>query len=139
MVDRVSARRRYPHPEKVPNPTVLVVDENLDDVREFCSRLCKAGYTVCCVPSFVEGVACLDRRPIEFVIVSQGSPSFEGRRVLERAIEKDRQLPVLVLTRSVDMSIYLEAMQLGALDYLEKPVSPEHILKQVAARTASRP
>jgi len=36
-----------------------------------------------------------------------------------------------VLTRSVDMNCYLEAMQLGAVDYLEKPLPPAQFLRIV--------
>ena len=55
-------------------------------------------------------------------MVSQGSPSFEGREILERAIEMDRRMPVLVLARCLDMRYYIDAMYLGARDYFEKPL-----------------
>jgi FixJ family two-component response regulator len=35
----------------------------------------------------------------------------------------DRRLPVVVVARALDMPCYLEAMQLGAVDYLEEPVT----------------
>jgi FixJ family two-component response regulator len=56
-------------------------------------------------------------------MVSQGGRSFEGRCVIERAIEINRRLPVLVLARCLDMTCYLEAMQLGAADYLAEPIT----------------
>ncbi len=59
----------------------------------------------------------------EFVMVSQGTPKFEGSRVLKRAAEINRSLPVLVVARCLDMSCYLEAMQLGAVDYLVEPLT----------------
>jgi FixJ family two-component response regulator len=43
--------------------------------------------------------------------------------VVERAIAMDRRLPVVVVARALDMTCYLEAMQLGAVDYLEEPVT----------------
>jgi len=116
--DRKNQRREEPSKAKL-----LVVDEDVRDVCEYCGMLRQRGYEVHCVRSYAEGAACLDHEPVDMVIVSQGSAAFEGRRVLERAIEKDRHKPVLVLTRSADMNCYLEAMQLGACDYLEKPVS----------------
>jgi len=138
MGDNVSGNGGHLHRERASDATVLVVDEELNDTCEFCTSLRHAGYSVCCVRSFAEGVACVDCGTIEFAVVSQGSPAFEGRRVLERAIEKDPRTPVLVLTRSVDIGSYLEAMQLGALDYLEKPVSANEVLKLVAAHIRSR-
>jgi FixJ family two-component response regulator len=38
-------------------------------------------------------------------------------------LQMDRHRAVLVVTRCVDMSCYLEAMQMGAVDYLEKPLA----------------
>jgi FixJ family two-component response regulator len=55
------------------------------------------------------------------VIVSQGTPAFEGRQLLERALRLRPEVPVLVLARVLDIRCYLEAMELGATDYLEGP------------------
>jgi DNA-binding NtrC family response regulator len=57
----------------------------------------------------------------DFAIVNQGSASFEGRCVLERAAETHRNIPIVVVTRCLDIHRYLKAMDLGAVDYLEKP------------------
>jgi len=51
---------------------------------------------------------------------------------------KDSRTPVQVLTHSVEVSSYLEAMQFGALDYMDKPASANEVLKLVAARVRSR-
>jgi DNA-binding NtrC family response regulator len=65
----------------------------------------------------------LDEETFDFVIVSQGTPKFEGSLVLMRATEVNPNLPVLVVARCLDMGCYLEAMQLGALDYLVEPLT----------------
>jgi FixJ family two-component response regulator len=68
-------------------------------------------------------MCCLGSEVFDIVVVSQGSRRFEGRCVVERAIAMDRRLPVVVVARALDMPCYLEAMQLGAVDYLEEPVT----------------
>jgi DNA-binding NtrC family response regulator len=115
-----------------------VVDEDLRDACEYCSMLRRRGYEVQCVCSYARGAACVWNDPVDLVIVNQGSPAFEGRCVVERAIEKDRHTPVLVLARSADMNCYLDAMQLGAFDYLEKPVTAGEILKLVTTHVRGR-
>jgi FixJ family two-component response regulator len=57
----------------------------------------------------------------DFAIVDQGGTSFEGRCVLERAAETHRTIPIVVVARCLDIRCYLEAMELGAVDYLERP------------------
>ncbi len=117
---------------------VLVVDEDLDDLLYYSAVLQHHGYEVRSIPSYSDGATCLESEDFDLIIVSQGSPNFEGRRVLARAIEKDRQTPVLVFTRSVDMPCYMEAIQSGALDYIEKPLPPSEIGKLVAKHLRSQ-
>jgi len=114
---------------------VLLVEEEVGDRIFLRQTLEGQGFEVVSSATFEAGVESLGMVPFDFVIVSQGSQAFEGRRVLERAAELDRRLPVLVLTRSLDMPCYLEAMQLGAVDYLEKPVTPTDLLRLVHGHT----
>jgi DNA-binding response OmpR family regulator len=110
---------------------VLVVDENGKDRAYLTAILSERGYDVCACASAAEGSRCLERERYDFVVVSQGSRAFEGRSVLERIVDIDRRIPVLVLTRCVDMRCYIDAMQLGAVDYLEKPLAPSELLRVV--------
>ena len=116
-----------PQPAKrhqlVPRGRVLLVDEDPRDLAHYRAILQEQGYEVWCSSGFEEAVVCVGREVFDCVFVSQGSRSFEGRTILERAMEIDRHIPVVVLTRCLDMGCYLEAMQLGAVDYLEKPLT----------------
>jgi DNA-binding response OmpR family regulator len=116
---------------------ILLVDEEAGDLRILRLILEGQGFAVFSCASFEAGIRCLEAEPFDFVVVSQGSRAFEGRSVLDRAMQLDRRRPVLVLTRSIDMHCYLEAMQMGAIDYLEKPVPPADLLRFVRAHTAT--
>ena len=102
-------------------PTVLLILEESRDREIYRSFLRDRGYEtlVCTSPS--EGINFLDTESVSLVIVSQGTPAFEGRQVLERALQLHPKVPVLVVARVLDMHCYLEAMDLGAVDYLERP------------------
>jgi DNA-binding NtrC family response regulator len=110
---------------------ILLVDEDPGDLHYYRTILEALGYKIWTCNSFLEGARCLDGENFDLVIVSQGSPDFEGRAVLAHAIEIDRGLPVLVVARCIDMSCYLEAMQLGAVDYLEEPLSVTELVRVV--------
>lgn len=110
---------------------ILFVDEDLQDLYYLCRVLREQGRDPVPCESYAEAMRHLEVSRFEFVVVSQGSYAFEGRCVLERAIEIDRYTPVLVLTRCHNMNCYLDAMQLGAVDYLEKPIQPEEIARVV--------
>jgi len=120
---------------------LLVVDEDIEDLLFYSAVLQHQGYEVRSIASYKDGEAWAGREDFDLILVSQGSANFEGRSVLARAIEKDRHTPVVVLSRSIDMPCYIEAMQTGALDYMEKPLLPSEIgllvRKYLRARTAS--
>lgn len=119
--------------------TVLLVDEDRADLHYYSVILQEYGYRVRGCTSYEEGTRLLDSEPFDFIIVSQGGPNFEGRRVLERANQIDRHLPVLVLARCLDMPCYLDAMQLGAVDYLAEPLTVQELGRTVEAHWRLRP
>jgi DNA-binding NtrC family response regulator len=112
-----------PQPLFVRRGSALLVVEEAEALHYYCNILEGWGYQVRACCSYEEGVCRLGSEVFDFVMVSQGSPNFEGRCVVERAIEIDRRLPVVVVARCLDMTCYLEAMQLGAVDYLAEPVT----------------
>jgi DNA-binding NtrC family response regulator len=88
-------------PQSSARKRVLVVDENLSDLRGCVGALAEKGYEVSACSSFDEGKQCLEKKPFDLVIVSQGSVAFEGRALLERSIEIDRRVPVFAVTPTV--------------------------------------
>lgn len=109
--------------------SVLVVDEDPADLVYYRTVLQRAGCAVVTCGSYDEALNCLGAEHFDLVVLSQGSSSFEGRRVLEKAVAIDRDNQVLVVARVLNMSCYLEAMQLGARDYLEEPVPEPDMIR----------
>ncbi len=118
---------------------VLVIEEEPRDRNYIRDVLRRRGFQVTACESVAEGARQLDRGRFDFVVVSQGSHAFEGRLVLERVLDIDRSIPALVLTRCADMKCYMEAMQMGAVDYLEKPLPESEIIRVVETHIRPRP
>ena len=111
-----------------------------DDPREFPSYggiLSARGYDLVMCTSYEEGARRVEMEDFDFAIVGQGSASFEGRCVLERAAEMHRNIPIVVVARCLDIHCYLEAMDLGAVDYLERP-EPDDIVWVVETQLRRR-
>jgi len=111
---------RPPHGE---GASILLINRDPRALSRYGTILRRVGCRVRASFSFAEGVKCLEREPYDLVLLDQGSDGFEGREVLERAMEIDPELRVLVLARSHEAGCYLEAMQSGALDYFGEPLS----------------
>jgi len=116
---------------------VLLVDEEASDIKTLRLSLEGQGFDVFTCVNYEAAIRFLESSPVDFVIVSQGTLAFEGRQVLDRAMQLDRHRPVVVVTRCMNMQCYLEAMQMGALDYLEKPVPPAELSRFVRAHVPS--
>jgi len=130
--NHTSAQRSCPSRKKV-----LLVDEQCGELFCLTETLQERGCEVNWCSGYADGLRQLESQPFDFIVVCQGGPEFEGKPVLVRAIEMDRRTPILVVTRCLDMNCYLEAMQLGALDYVERPLVAAEIARLV--ETHSRP
>jgi len=111
----------------LPRGTALVVDQDRDDLFYYAGILRGMGFEVKAYTRCQEALRCLEQVSVDFVVVNQGSAAFEWQVVVQRAVARDRHLPVIVLTRKLDVGSYLEAVHLGATDYLEKPLTPEQV------------
>jgi DNA-binding NtrC family response regulator len=119
---------------------VLIVSESDRLANVAAEKLDQHGYEVHVSESFSKGEIALRSSAFDLVIVDQGSPCFEGRPVVEQAIAIDRYRPVLVVTSCVNMRCYLDAMCLGATDYLETPRSADQwltIIRKFMAHTSA--
>jgi DNA-binding NtrC family response regulator len=110
---------------------ILLVDEDFRDRDHYRRMLHDSGFDVTACADFTEAARLLEGTNFECVVVSQGGPDFNGRVVLERSVARNRYRPVIVMSRYHDVGCYLEAMQLGAVDYLEKPLSAVDIVRTV--------
>ena len=127
MEPRGTNQKESTQPFRVRRAKALLVHDDPGDLQYYSNMFEGYGYRVRTCNLFQEGVRCLADEVFDFVMVSQGTPNFEGSCVLKRAIEINRSLPVLVVARCLDMGCYLEAMQLGAVDYLVEPLTVSEI------------
>lgn len=112
-------------------PKLLLVDENPQDLEDYTAMLRYLGYEVQPAGSYAGAVEFLDRAAYDLVIVDQGSAHFEGRSVLRRAVEVDRRTPVLVLTGAVSTACCVRALDMGADEYVQKPLSSSEVRELV--------
>lgn len=126
MQEGVAGSKRLLH-----RPKILLIDEDSRDRDHYRRILHDSGFEVRACSEFAQGAQVLETEEFDFIVVDQGGPNFRGRLVLERSVARDRYVPVIILSHYHDVGCYLEAMQLGAVDYLEKPLSAVEIVRAV--------
>ncbi len=112
--------------------TVLVADDDAKDLNFITLLLQRMGYSVEAFGSHSEAESRLENGYFDLVILSQNSRALEARLLTRFALGRNRFTPVVVLARVLEIEFYIEAMQLGAADYVEKPLSPVELQRLVA-------
>ncbi len=111
-----------------PEPIIYVIDDD-DAVRQSLEFLLRtAGHTV---RSFESGKAFLEILPelhSGCIITDVRMPEISGIELLRRVKDHDADIPVIVITGHGEISLAVEAMKLGAVDFLEKPFDDDQLL-----------
>jgi two-component system response regulator FixJ len=117
-----------------PEPTVYVIDDD-DAVRESLEFLLKtAGIAACGFESAKAFLEVLPRINSGCIITDVRVPEITGIDLLRRVKESGFDIPVIVITGHGDISLAVEAMKIGAVDFVEKPFDDDLLLASV--RTA---
>ena len=111
--------------------TVLVVDDELS-MREMLSIvLRREGYDVVLADSGKAAVEILRRRPVDLLISDIRMPDMDGVEVLRAAKQIDDAIICIMITAFKSTESAVEALRLGAHDYLDKPFDIEQLKKKV--------
>ncbi len=120
--------------------TILVVDD-LPANRDLMSRrLERSGFQVVCASSGPEALDALKRGPVDLVLLDIMMPGMTGFEVLKavRLARSPAALPVIMVTAKTDSEDVVEALSLGANDYVTKPVEYPVALARIRAHLGIR-
>ena len=108
--------------------TVLVVDDDPAVVRVLSMLLRQAGYGVESADSAETAMPLLERAGVDLVLSDLRMPGIGGMELLRRMQARWPDLPVVMLTAHATVPDAVEAMKIGAADFLTKPFEREAIL-----------
>lgn len=117
---------------------VLVVDDDKSIRVTISQALESAGFTVV---TAVDGQHALDKLAEEtdydVVLLDMKMPGLDGMEVLRKIKEMKPLMPVIMVTGYGTVETAVEAMKLGAVDFIQKPFSPEEI-RSIVKRVVER-
>ncbi len=112
---------------------VLVIEDETE-LRELLGRaLKKEGFAVDLCADGTEGLFYATEYPIDMAVVDLGLPGHSGMDIVREVRKRDRTFPILILTARTDWQDKVEALELGADDYLTKPFRLEELIARVHA------
>ena len=111
---------------------ILVVDDEpriAEIARDYLER---AGFAVMTAATGTDALALARTRRPDLVVLDLGLPHMDGLDVT-RALRRQSNVPIIMLTARVDESDKLIGLELGADDYVTKPFSPKELVARVRA------
>ena len=107
---------------------VLFVDDEVDFLETLMKRMRKRLVNVSGVKSGQEALEFLDHNQIDVVVLDVRMPGLDGIQTL-RALKRTHPLvEVIMLTGHASLEVAKEGMELGAFDYLMKPINIDELL-----------
>jgi signal transduction histidine kinase len=117
---------------------LLIVDDEAPHLKALCDTLKDQGYVTTGFASAKEALAALNKQKFDLVLTDLLMPEMDGIDFLRAALEIDPQLVGIMMTGHGTISTAVEAMQVGALDYILKPFKLNAIVPVLSRALAVR-
>lgn len=114
------------------NELVLVVDDEPKTAKIARDYLESSGFQVTTATNGVDALATARHERPDFVVLDLNMPGMDGLDVC-RALRRESDVPIIMLTARVEETDRLIGLELGADDYITKPFSPRELVARVRA------
>jgi two-component system, OmpR family, KDP operon response regulator KdpE len=111
---------------------ILVVDDEAPMRKLLSTNLKASGYTVLAAADGTEALKLIEEHPFDLLLLDVNMPGPNGFQVLE-AVRRSAEMPILVVSGRVRERDKVEALDLGADDYVGKPFSITELMARVNA------
>src|SRR6056297_2940071 len=114
---------------------LLVVDNEAAHARAMTESLEKVGYNCEVATSGPEAAGLIEREQYDIIITDMVMNDVDGMKVLKLARQRLPECEVVMVTGHATVPVAVEAMQKGAFNFLEKPITPNR-LRAIAEKAA---
>lgn len=110
---------------------ILIIDDEAP-ILELMTQLCKGmGHEVMAFQTGKEGVAALKRESPDLAIVDLRIPDMDGLAIVEKCADEHPEMPIVMVTGFGTVETAVEAMKLGAFDYMTKPFELDDLQRTI--------
>jgi len=110
------------------SPSILIVDDEVNMQHMLQTLLTESGYTVDTASDGAQGLKQVSERQYRFIFCDIRMPNMDGMAFLNAARQYLAQSNVIMMSAYGTIDTAVEAMKLGAYDYISKPFKPDEIL-----------
>ncbi len=115
---------------------ILVVDDNEMNRDMLSRRLGRRGFEVATAAGGQEALEAVEQQPFDLILLDIMMPGIDGMEVLQRVREtrSASELPIIMATAKTESEDIVEALKLGANDYVTKPLDFPVVLARVSTQ-----
>lgn len=113
-----------------PRARILLVDDEVAIQRAVGPLLRSRGYDVAIAATAAEALKTVAAQAPDLIVLDLGLPDLEGAEVCRR-VRASSKVPIIVLSARLDEADKVNALDLGADDYVTKPFGPEELLARI--------
>jgi len=106
---------------------VLFVDDEMDFLETLMKRMKRRGVDVEGVGSGEEALKVLEDKQVDVVVLDVKMPGMDGIETLREIKKRYPLIEVIMLTGHANVEVAIEGMELGAFDYLMKPMAIDEL------------
>lgn len=117
---------------------VLLVDDEEDFLQVLSERMTNRGIEVSTATSATEAIRIAENESFDAIIVDLMMPEMDGLEALKLIKEKKPESQVILLTGHATVDKGIEAMKLGAMDFLEKPADLSQLTEKIKKAHAKK-
>jgi DNA-binding NtrC family response regulator len=117
---------------------VLLVDDDADFTDVLSERMESRGVGVDTAASGGEALEKVKDKSYDAIILDLAMPEMDGIETLKRMLADNPDLQVILLTGHATLAKGVEAMKLGAMDFLEKPAEIQKLMEKIEKAKANR-
>ncbi len=107
-------------------PRLLVVDDD-PIVRKSCERILEHDHEIQLAETGCDGLAALEGAPFDLALVDLKLPDVDGMEILRQAQDRFPETPVIIITGYSTIRGAVDAIKVGAFDYIAKPFTPDEL------------
>ncbi|MDG1800971.1 MAG: response regulator, partial [Paracoccaceae bacterium] len=117
---------------------IAIVDDEQDMRQSISQWLALSGFDTETFPSAEDALKGLGNNYPGVVVSDIRMPGMDGMQFLKKLMGVDSALPVIMITGHGDVPMAVEAMRIGAYDFLEKPFNPDKMTELAKKATQAR-
>jgi len=117
---------------------VLLVDDEEDFLKMLAERLESRGLKVTTATSGESALASVEGHEYDLIVLDLAMPGFDGIETLKRIKARQPDAEIIMLSGQGSIRTSIEAMKLGACDFLQKPVDINELMSKIGEAKEKR-